>query len=245
MASFGDCRTELNSLSVELQRILSFSAISEITVPEPEGMLDELFFRKLVAWSYVVLIEAFPIAIKQISSLMRTADRDQFRSFSATKELVSALRTLQSHNASEPSKHNEKIKSLSKTWIIEKAGDPPSWRDGCLALCEEMNNLISSLKNTFLNAIANVEDRETFIESLRSAYHLSWPAHSFDDAVTEAANELGLENFDVVSYREKRIENWRGLASFFTDRTAAVPAVKRAIFFELKGLFGDVKKITD
>lgn len=241
MASYEQCRQELENLRRLLRDELEREVVSEITLPEPSGLKDELYFTRFVAWSYVVLVEAFPVALKQITNVMRVSDRGNHKKYATINELILALRTAQSHNMAAPSQSNERHKKISKAWMIENAGVPPVWDVACVAICTEFHDLLKSIIIVFNSVIEKEEDREPFIDGLRSAYESHWPSHAFDGAVALAAEDLGLENFDVVAYRNRNIKNWRELAALFLDRRAAQEAVEKAIGVELQAIFGRVK----
>lgn len=112
MSSFEEVNLKLNAFSEELSIRLGQSVVQLITLPQPSDPKDELYFRKLVAWSYAALVEAFPVALKKLTNFLRTSNKSEFTGVSELKTAIQALRTVQSHNLPEPSSHSEKQKSL-------------------------------------------------------------------------------------------------------------------------------------
>ncbi|WP_332860746.1 hypothetical protein [Janthinobacterium svalbardensis] len=239
MADFEDVRVELESLSIFMSRDLDgLNVIEIITVPLPEGIKDELYFQKLVAWCYVAFVEAFPIPLKQLANLIRANDGAGHRLLVETKDVVQALRTLRSHNLAKKSVSNQRQIALAEAWFVSNGGLPLSWEACCTSLASRVLEVFRLLGVTWKDAVAREDDRAIFLENLLLAIDGDWPAHTFDAAVAEAATSIGLVDFDVVAYRLTRIENWRKLAALFCDREVAMQAITRAITQELKTIFG-------
>lgn len=243
MATFSEVRAELNSLISPISTELNGGGITgDITVAEPVEPKDELYFVRLVAWSYVVLFELFPVPLKRLTTLLRASDNAAYKRFCATRDAVQAIRTVQSHNLGEVSRHNERLKSLACAWMTQYGGSPSSWDVCCSQLCDHMYDAFRALRSIWLHAVSAMEDKEAFIDDLKSALLKDWPAFSFDSAVVEAADTIGLNALDVVAYRDVHIESWRKLANLFQDRDEARKAVKRAIFIQMKAQFGDLPR---
>lgn len=241
MVTFSEVRNELSLLISPISTELNGGGVAgDITVTEPVAPRDELYFVRLVAWSYVVLFELFPVPLKRLVTLLRASDNAAYKRFCATRDAVHAIRTVQSHNLGEPSKHNERLKNLASAWMTQYGGSPSSWDICCSHLCDHMYDAFKTLRSIWLSSVSTAEDKEAFIDDLKSALLKDWPAYSFDSAVIEAADTIGLNAFDVVAYRDIHIESWRRLANFFQDRDEAHKAVKRAIFVQMKGQFGDL-----
>jgi hypothetical protein len=239
MAAFAEVGNELSLLSNLMSRDLGGKQIVEnITVPQPSGVKDELYFHKFVAWAYVALVEAFPVPLRQLSSVLRSTDGAGYKRVAETKEIVQALRTIQSHNLAKRSISNERQQALVEAWFVSNGGTPRSWENCCTSLCAQVLEVLRALHATWQHLTAIAEDRVEFLEKLKIAVDGDWPAHSFDTAVLTAANSIGFVEFDVVAFRQSRIENWRKIAAFFPDRTVAAQAVARAINQELAMIFG-------
>lgn len=240
MVNFEDVRAEMQLLSAAINdQFAGGDVVDSISVPEPSGVKDELYFRKLVSWSYVALVEAFPVAFRQITALLRSSDKASHTRISETKEAVQAIRTLQSHNTVRQSASNERQKNVAEAWIVMNGGNPFTWEGACINLCVQIVDLLNTLRLTLLDVLRNEEDRSTFVSALKVAIDGDWPAYLFDGIVQSAADSLGLGEFDVVAYRKIHFENWRKLAALFCDRQAAIEAITRVIFQELRATFGD------
>ncbi|RYE61279.1 MAG: hypothetical protein EOP20_00040 [Hyphomicrobiales bacterium] len=240
MATFSDCRTEFLALNQLLTAYVAQNVVAAVTIEEPTSPLDELHFRKLVAWAYVVLVEAMPVPMRQISQTMRAADSTRYKSFADTRELVEALRTVHSHNMATSSQRNQRQLKISKVWLQVNAGNPTVWSAACSAMAGEILTALGALLMTCNRVVSSDADRDAFVENMRTAIEQDWPAHSFDAEVSACATKLRLERLDVVAYRKERFKRWRELASLFPDRDAARAAVARVIEAEMISLFGSL-----
>lgn len=239
MAAFQDIHHELETLSLTMSNDLGGREVVEsITVPQPNGVKDELYFNKLVAWSYVALVEAFPAPLRQLSNVLRATDSEGHRRLVETRDVVQALRTVQSHNLAKKTANNERQRLLTEAWFVINGGSPLQWETCCTALCTQVLEALRALRAVWVQLTLGEEDRSIFLARLLEAIDTEWPAHTFDAAVADAATALGFKDFDVVAYRQTRIEHWRKLAALFPDREAATQAMERAISQELTAIFG-------
>lgn len=242
MTTFIDVQSELQLLAAAIASELQGRiAIQDITVPLPADPKDELYFRKFVSWSYVALVEAFPVALKQLAGLLRAADSKAFSHFTLTKDVISAFRTIQSHNIEKESKGGERHSVIAQAWIVNNGGAPFTWDACCVALCGQVLEVFKNLLDLWLKVISDEDDRIGIIEKLNAALDADWPAHTFDEAIQVAASSIGLQDFNVVTYRNKHLEAWKKLTVLFLDRDAARNAVERAIRVELTAIFGEGK----
>ncbi|ELM3824695.1 hypothetical protein N7714_18230 [Pseudomonas aeruginosa] len=242
MSSFEEVNLKLNAFSEELSIRLGQSVVQLITLPQPSDPKDELYFRKLVAWSYAALVEAFPVALKKLTNFLRTSNKSEFTGVSELKTAIQALRTVQSHNLPEPSSHSEKQKKLADIWLLTYGSTPFCWATACTVLCNQLIVLFDTLMAALRKICQEPEDQQIFIEDMSATLLRTWPAHAFDELVKNSAEMIGLTEFDIVSYRQTRIERWRELANLFTDRSSAMAAVGRAISVELISIFGESTK---
>lgn len=240
MTTFVDVQSELQLLAAAIASELQGRiAIQDITVPQPTDPRDELYFRKLVSWSYVALMEAFPVTLKQLTGLLRATDSKAYSHFTLTKDVVSAFRAIQSHNLEKDSKSSERHNVIAQVWIVNNGGAPFTWEVCCSALCGQILEVFKSLRDLWLKVISDENDRVGILDKLNSAFESDWPAHIFDDAIEAAASLIGLLDFNAVAYRNSRLDSWRKLTVLFLDRDAARNAVERAITVELRAIFGE------
>ncbi len=212
--------------------------VATVTIDTPVPPEDELYFFKVVTWSYAFLIEAGQPAFKELSNLLKTADPVKARANGDHHRVINNLRTKITHNLPGENKNNEKTRRQVEIWLLENGGQPLDWTACCRALCGTVLDVINNMKWCWERAIGTDDDRRNAVAQICDAAENYWPAHSFDLMVTEAATELGLTGFDAVAYRMTRCERWRELGGCFATRNDAAVAVARAIHNELRQIFG-------
>lgn len=215
----------------------------EITVPHPVPPKDELYFCRLVAWGYVFINEAFPVAEKLLTGILRSSFPEQFSLNNKTKNIINYLRTQQSHNLPPTSRENEKKIRDIAIWHAKNSGDPIDWGKGCDALLVELVKIIQNLTAAWEFATEDDGDRELFLESFKLAIRNDWPPYYFDELINTSAAKIGLIGFDAAAFRGsgKYVEQWRGLVAVFEDRESATEAISRVIDMELERTFGKHK----
>lgn len=218
-------------------------AFKDITVPEPRMPMDELYFCRLVVWSYVFINEAFPVAEKQLTSIMRASNPKNLSAHGSAKNIINALRTHQCHNLPSDSKDNERKLKEIKIWHTQNSGDPIDWQKACVALIEEVLGVLANLFSTWHHATEIDVDCIPFIEKLVLALQNDWPSHHFDAVISSSANKIGLSGLNAAAFRnsEKYVEDWRKVVSVFNDRESATEALGRVIEQELSRKFGRIE----
>lgn len=241
MQVFNNCVSDLHSLVDSVNASFnSRNVCDEITITPPGLPKDELFFTRLVAWSYVVLNEALPVLTKQLVSIMRQSEPATHKNFQDTKNIIECMRTFQSHNLPPTSKRNEdKIRDV-KIWQSVNGGSPFSWETACDALCNAVHIVIRDLGRIWSVISMDQVDKEAFLESLSEAYEKDWPAHLYDPLVEKSATSIGLVGFNATEFRKRQgnVDTWRKIAILFDERSTAEAAVERAIKADLIKIFG-------
>ncbi|WP_223531951.1 hypothetical protein [Pseudomonas sp. BF-R-30] len=235
----------ISDLTVELATNIrngfgSAEVFQEITVPHPAPPKDELYFCRLVAWGYVFINEAFPVAEKQLTGILRSSFPEKFSLHSKTKNIINYLRTQQSHNLPPTSRENEKKIRDIAIWHAQNSGDPIDWSKGCDALLAELVKIIQNLTAAWKFATEDPGDSDLFLENFKLAVNNDWPPYYFDELINRSAAKIGLIGFDAAAFRRsgKYVEQWRGLVAVFEDRESATEAISRVIDMELERTFG-------
>jgi hypothetical protein len=214
-----------------------------VSVDEPLEPQDELHFLKLVSWCYVFLMEASEPPLRHILSLLRTANREDFRTARRIVESVNHLRTVRVHNLSSESESDQYKKRQAEIWLALHGGDPLNWGGCCSALCAEVASAVEIVGNKWRNMAASEEDAQTAIRDLLAAVDREWPPYVFDRMVEGAAIEIGLKGLDCVKYREGKLDQWRRLVTLFETSEHAHEAVNSAIRIELEQVFGNFNPV--
>jgi hypothetical protein len=236
--SFSDLKRACDDFRETLLLTTKHNCIYTVTVSEPSGDEDELYFVRLVLWCYVFWFEACHPAGSHLVSLLKVGSATDYRKVDEIFRVVRSLRTATAHNLNPPSKQNNYTGEQASIWLAMVGGDPRDWRKCSRRLCEDAKNAVEVLSNTWFSVVGNPEDAPGGIERLLLALTRDWPAHAFDRMLEHAANSVGLTGLDLVAYRTKRIEHWRSLAAFFSNRNDAEVALQRAIRQELVASFG-------
>ena len=241
MHVFNGALVELTALIGSVRESFDLHEVcDEITIPQPNLPKDELFFTRLVAWTYVLLNEAFPLLSKKIVGVMRQSAPVKHKHYQDTKYIVECFRAFQSHNLPPTSKRNEdKIRDI-KVWHSNNSGSPFSWETACVALSNSVSTLITDLRSVWTEVSSDEEDKADFVQSLCEAFEKEWPAYRYDAIVERSATALGLTGFNSTEFRKQKgnVEAWKKIAELFDERSAAEAAVERVIKTDLLRIFG-------
>ena len=233
---------ELKSACDEFSEFLFASTnhicVQTVTVEEPSGDEDELHFVRLVLWCYAFWFEACHPAGNHIASLLKAGSPPDYKRVDDPFRAVRNLRTATAHNLAPSSKENDRTSQQAFMWLKVNGGEPRDWRRCCKKLSADVRCAVNLLHKTWEALVQNSEDAAAGKERLMQALKRDWPAHGFDRMLEKAAHSLGISGMDLVAYRMKRLEDWRKLAAFFSDRVLAEAALQRAIQKELADLFG-------
>lgn len=212
--------------------------IREISLDVPACPLDELFFRKAIAWFYVLLNETGPFL--RFSAKLLRSDPQASEKFGKFKFLVECARTIHAHNLTQGSQSDEKKKRQYDIWLIENGGDPVDWVMCCQSLLAEAGGVLAEIQSRYARLCEVEFDRVEMWREYASDKRTHWDAHEFDPIIERATNDLKIEQIDCSLFRKEgnRLERWRKCVAMFDSREAAVKAIERAIFAELSGIFG-------
>lgn len=240
MASFTQLTTEwVNFQGVISAHIPSQTLFEQINVDKPNPPLDELHFLKLVAWSYILFVESFPVLYKQINGSLRTASPEHFKKVSSIYQNIVALRTHQGHNLVASSTSDQQKIKLVTIWKSQNGGNPFDWSNCCTAICSQIIEVLALFESFIADIARDQEDLSKFTNDIVFAIERKWEAYHFDFFVKKAADILSIENFDVVKYRKSRADDWQKNVEFFSTRKSAEKHISHLIMEELKLKFGN------
>jgi arginyl-tRNA synthetase len=236
--TFADLKSACDDFRAILREATGRELVTAVSVDEPIDPQDELHFVKLVSWCYVVLFEASQPTTRYILSLLRAGDPSEHKTAASVIENVNHLRTVRVHNLSPESRGDDHKRRQASIWLLQSGGEPTDWPRCCESLCAEVTSAIRLLIDKWRRITASTEDRTAVIQDLIVTIDREWPPNTFDRIVEGAAQEIGLQGFDCVKYRQHRLERWRELVGFFESREHAEAAMRAAIHRELEQLFG-------
>jgi hypothetical protein len=210
--TFAELKSASDDFRAVLRELTGRELITTVSVDEPIEPQDELHFVKLVSWCYVILFEASQPTTRYILSLLRTADPGEHSTVATVIENVNHLRVVRAHNLSPESKSDDYKRRQASIWLLQNGGEPTDWPRCCESLCAEVTKAVRLLVNKWRRITASIEDRAAAIQNLTIIVDREWPPHAFDRLVEGAAQEIGLQGFDYVKYRQHRLDKWRELA---------------------------------
>lgn len=208
---FAVLNAEVENLRRSLRSFVGESALKEITIQAPVGY-DEASFLRLVAWSYVLIFEAGRVTIPFLLKLP-SGSRTRQSELRETSELVHYLRTWSFHNLSFTSERDLEMSRRTTLWFIDNSqSSPPNdiqgWRSCFESLCTDVCAIVTHCKAAFESVLSETEDKATIIESLRRQVDRDWPAHRFDELVSDAATRIG-QSINVAKFRDPRLAKWK------------------------------------
>jgi hypothetical protein len=238
MISFSLLNEQVEALRSFCKKNLGAQEIYDISVDRPTPPLDELFFRKLVSWSYVLFFETGPFF--RFSSNLLRAQPIEHTDFVRVRKLVECARTVHAHNLLAEREHDARRRRTYDIWLIENNGDLANWENYCSSLMKEISKVLLNIGDEWHRRCEIESDRQELMRDYELEKRTSWEAHEFDPFVLSAAQEAGLSGLDGTGFRKAgdRVTRWRKLAELFESREAAERAISRAIRTELFSVFG-------
>lgn len=240
MNAFSDLTAQVSRLEAVSTSVLGANEVGTVSLEEPNGPLDELYFRKLVAWCYALLYET-GVFFRFSRNLLRGRDANGLQHLSYSGDIVRCARTVHSHNLRDDRSSDHRTRTKYTTWLLAEGGEPVDWGRCIGAMVAMVRKSLRSVEQAWEHAGSGQCPGENLADSYYLEKENHWEAHEFDRCVVSAANAIGLTGLDCVKFRESegRLDKWRRLIGFFYTREDARKAVERAIQRELFGLFGD------
>lgn len=236
---FEDVARAADALSALLTKLTGRSLVEQITVEQPSGSEDELYFIRLVHWTYVLFNEAGQPVFKELQRLVKSMDSQKAGLIGSGKRDIDALRAYTAHNLPPTSSSSERTKRLAIIWLrTHGGGPPPNWASCCEALCALVHGMVKALADCLTRATDTEEEARELVSSILAAVDNHWEAYEFDSILDTATENIDLKGLDLVAYRNSRYSEWRDLAGLFSTRDEARIAMSRAILAEVTHLFG-------
>ena len=206
-----DLNAEYSLLRQSLRTFVGEDALEEISVQLPTGD-DEACFLRLIAWSYIFVFEAGRITIPYLVRLPSGVDSKDV-DLQSSCDLIHDLRTWSFHNLSFVDDHERGISRRTALWFIGNSGsNPPNnrggWRKCFECLYTEIRLIVRHCRSALEIALAETEDGGKTVEDLKRRLDRNWPAHKFDEIVTDAATRIG-QSLHVPKFRRPRLAKWR------------------------------------
>lgn len=168
----------------------------------------ELGVLRLASWLYALQNESAKDAFTYLLDIVWNTPVVDLSSHMA---IVRKLRTYFQHHLAESSR-DEAIRQEVETWMASGAGfdedDPAHWRSS-------LSKLAGDATQGLLSLVAGVEDA-TKLETA-SAVSSQWaiykeraiPAHVVDSRIAILAEQIGLSDLNVKSFRDRYFSTWK------------------------------------
>ena len=218
---------------------LGSKEIDTISLDEPDGPFDELYFRKVVAWTYGLLFES-GVFFRFSKNLVRSSNPNAYQILHNAIDIVRTARTVHGHNLRLDRPSDQDTLRKYRVWLVSVGGIPTDWEKCIFAFVRSIYDALTEVRTVWLEKCSESEGRKQIVDAYFEDKRDHWEAHEFDAFVKAAASSVGLSNFDCVRFRSSngRLERWRRLVCCFDTRESAEEAVGRAILRELRNLFG-------
>jgi len=207
-------------------------AIGDLNVRPPSGSADEASFLRLTAWCYALLFEVGRTSIPFLLKLAGFSPTAEAKAHRATQESVHCLRTSLSHNLGFDDGHDLQIRKGASEWFLRACGaifpaSEDQWKACFIRLCSDVEHLLTH-SISILSAAAASPERDITFAALRQRLKRDWPAHVYDEMVTDAAARIG-EKINARALRERRLNDWRRFVEALSDETDMASEVERLI----------------
>ena len=241
----GDLVSEYQLLRQSLRTFVGEDALEEISVQIPADH-DEAGFLRLIAWSYVFVFEAGRISIPYLLKI-RSAEISQGGDLQSSCELIHDLRTWSFHNLSFLDARERGISKRTALWFINVCGtNPPNDRDGWRQCFERLHHkiylLVSHCRRALELAITESELGANTVEDLRRRLDRNWPAHKFDECLTDVVARIG-QSLDVPKFRQPRLTKWREYLATIPEGDEPESSLVRLIERDVLDHFGAILPI--
>lgn len=208
--SFSRAQVAYLQLQSRLTACVSDNVLPDITIEPPKPHLDELAFLRLVAWSYTVLHETAKLSL----GILRYQPPLRNRPW-PTLSHVRTLRTWSSHNLAFNSKTDRATLRSAIAWFHANCGTGTPSTNAHWSQCFEvlLNDIATLLEeaayacDAFFDPISGKALKDEFERRLER----NWDGFRFDAFVEAACKQLGYRGVDVVSFRNKHLEEWRNV----------------------------------
>ena len=136
---FGRLKVHVAKIKALCYEVLGANEIDEISLDEPTGPLDELYFRKTVAWSYALFYES-GVFFRYSKRLLRGRDPNGFKQMLDTMDTVRAARTVHGHNLRSDRTSDQATRRRFDIWLLTNGGTPTKWRECIEALIDDSSS---------------------------------------------------------------------------------------------------------
>ena len=240
VADFSKLEEQVSRIENLCSPIVGEKVLQRISLDQPKLPFDELYFIKLVAWSYALIFET-GIFFRFSKNLLRASDANAYGRYQRITEFIRTARTVQAHNLKREHRSDQRILRNYDIWMLESGGNPIDWAKCIETLVDSLRSTLIDIEKLWITQCGEEWSQRHLVEQYLGDCVTHWEAHEFDSLVATAAEEIGLEDFNSAAFRKEsgRLDRWRKLVGFFGTRRSAEEAIGRAILREITDIFGE------
>jgi hypothetical protein len=210
--SFSRAQVAYLQLRRRLAACMAVDVLPDITIEPPRDPVDELAFLRLVAWTYTVLYETAKLSLGILRHLPPLRNRS-----GTLLPHVRALRTWTSHNLAFDSKTDIATIRSATAWFQYScgAGTPLTIANWSKCFDVLLNDIATLLEQAVqaCDAFEDPTDGKGLKEEFERRLERNWEGFRFDAFIEAACKLLGYSGVDVVSFRNKHLQDWRNVVA--------------------------------
>lgn len=131
--NFSEVLKKADEFTLLLNSSTNTDMVKVVTLRRPEEPMDELYFTKLVTWSYGFLVEAGQSAFREVGNLLKVSDPPAATRNGIGNKHVHDLRTVLTHNlAGDEKSSGYRARSQVDIWLLQNGGNPSIGRNAVL-----------------------------------------------------------------------------------------------------------------
>lgn len=227
-----NCEQKVDDINTLISHLFNNSEVvffTKVSVIRPNFQNKELSFVRLVTWLYTLYFEAGKDSLKVIKSSMGS---DSKKLYTKNSKLVNNFRTKLHHNLDRSSTRNFKIESDCHEWTksVCNKSIPTSeeeWEKCSIKLLDEAFNVLNAIASELELMTDTPTQKEIFIFNWNASKEKCLKPFVYDEIITKSLALINQRNVDVVSYRQKYLEDWnKSISLLSSDANYEIEAKK-------------------
>lgn len=215
MMNIVDCERKIDEINSVLAVLFDNNSIlffPKTNVIKPNFSNQELSFLRLVSWLYTIYVEVGKLSLSTIIKSMTTEEQLKFKDH---KTIVQNYRTILQHNIDISSSTRDfKLSKDCCTWAKKTCGKnipntEADWAKMSEAMMNETNEILSSILRTLEEMTNSDLKKQIFVSNWEATVNKNISPYEFDNHIKKIINFIDVNDFDIVSYRNKNLDNWR------------------------------------
>ncbi len=199
---------------------------------KPDFKNQEFSFYRLISFLYATYFETGKVGLKIISS---TLTIEQKKSIKDHKTIVNNFRTKLQHNLDpKNSPRNELIQNQLMEASKKACGklipnSSEEWKSCSEWLINESFNILTIISGELESMTDKPDNSERFKENWLLTTVNEIEGHYFDRSIEKYIKFLSINDFSVVEYRNKNLQNWRKYVRDIYSGIDYLPEIDRIV----------------